>query len=191
MTARVCDFDGCGRPHQAKGYCSAHRQQLQRGVPLGPVKTSRPAGSTLVRDAEGNKLCVHCFQWKPESEYHAGTNRALDGLKVWCKSCTLAYGREHASWVVMKRQFGITKEQYEGIVARQGGRCAIEACGTEKPGGKGRWHVDHDHACCPGRTSCGKCVRGLLCARCNLGLGYFQDDKEFLLSAAAYLEDHQ
>jgi hypothetical protein len=37
-------------------------------------------------------------------------------------------------------------------------------------------HVDHDHACCPGPKSCGKCVRFLLCDKCNVGLGSFSDD---------------
>jgi hypothetical protein len=27
--------------------------------------------------------------------------------------------------------------------------------------------VDHDHTCCPGEYTCGKCVRGLLCDDCN------------------------
>lgn len=51
---------------------------------------------------------------------------------------------------------------YEQRLADQEGKCAI--CGTDKPGGRGRWHLDHNK-----RT--GK-VRGLLCCNCNLKLGW-------------------
>jgi hypothetical protein len=49
-------------------------------------------------------------------------------------------------------------------------------------------HVDHDHSCCPGAMTCGNCVRGLLCPRCNFGIGYFKDDLELLESAVSYLK---
>jgi hypothetical protein len=54
--------------------------------------------------------------------------------------------------------------------------------------GNGGFHVDHDHACCPGTRSCGKCIRGMLCNRCNTGLGMFLDDPNRLRHAASYLE---
>lgn len=47
--------------------------------------------------------------------------------------------------------------------------------------------VDHDHKCCPGKTSCGKCVRGLLCGNCNTILGRQRDDAEVFLRMAEYL----
>jgi hypothetical protein len=47
--------------------------------------------------------------------------------------------------------------------------------------------VDHDHACCPGAKSCGKCVRSLLCASCNKGIAMFADEPQRLDAAAAYL----
>jgi hypothetical protein len=48
--------------------------------------------------------------------------------------------------------------------------------------------VDHDHKCCPGKRSCGKCIRGLIHWRCNMVLGYVKDEPALLRSALAYLE---
>jgi hypothetical protein len=48
--------------------------------------------------------------------------------------------------------------------------------------------VDHDHACCPGGSSCGKCVRGLLCSTCNSALGLLGEDTGTLHRAAGYLD---
>lgn len=52
-------------------------------------------------------------------------------------------------------------------------------------------HVDHDHACCSGekgKRTCGRCVRGLLCRFCNVGIGMLKDDPAVALAAALYLE---
>ena len=86
-------------------------------------------------------------------------------------------------------RMGLTVAEYNTLGVGQGWVCAI--CKGENPGGNGRWHIDHDHACCP-RTnawlkSCGECVRGLLCAPCNMGLGMFKDSLERLTAATAYL----
>lgn len=74
------------------------------------------------------------------------------------------------------RAFG-DPDIYEKCVARYGEQCAI--CHAEpKPG----MHlaVDHNHA--------DDQIRGLLCNRCNTGLGYFRDEPERLRAAAAYLD---
>jgi hypothetical protein len=51
--------------------------------------------------------------------------------------------------------------------------------------------VDHDRSCCPGKRSCGKCVRGLIHWGCNMVLGYAQDDARILRCAADYVERHR
>lgn len=47
--------------------------------------------------------------------------------------------------------------------------------------------VDHDHGCCPGDKSCGRCVRGLICMCCNAALGMLRDDLAAAESLAEYL----
>ena len=69
---------------------------------------------------------------------------------------------------------------YSALESRQGMQCAI--CHRTLP-----LVIDHDHACCPGKRSCGRCIRGLLCDLCNRGLGMFKDDPIRLRAAAEYL----
>jgi hypothetical protein len=61
------------------------------------------------------------------------------------------------------------------------------ACNERVPDDR-RLDIDHDHACCPGTVSCGKCVRGTLCASCNLSLGWSRD-KPKDPKLIAYLEN--
>jgi hypothetical protein len=62
----------------------------------------------------------------------------------------------------LKREYGLTLDQYQQMVSSQSGRCAI--CSTDKPGWRWpEWHIDHCHA--SGR------IRGLLCHACNRNLG--------------------
>jgi hypothetical protein len=63
-----------------------------------------------------------------------------------------------------------------------------EICETETSPNKGGFHIDHDHSCCPNKKSCGKCVRGLLCQKCNSVIGFANDDPEILKAAISYLE---
>lgn len=81
--------------------------------------------------------------------------------------------------------YNLTPAERAEILLAQGGRCAIcrRATGATK-----RLSVDHDHACCNKPTSCGRCVRGLLCGTCNKMLGHGRDDPEFFRRAALYLE---
>jgi hypothetical protein len=80
--------------------------------------------------------------------------------------------------------FGLTPEDYDLMLKNQDGVCAI--C-LQAPPDDRRLAVDHDHNCCPGKRGCSKCIRGLLCTRCNVGLGYFNDNLAALQAAVTYL----
>jgi len=75
----------------------------------------------------------------------------------------------------LRETYDITLEDYDALLRRQHGRCAI--CGRIPQ--KMRLAVDHDH------ETGG--VRGLLCQRCNTGIGHLGDDPERCDRAAAYL----
>ncbi len=81
----------------------------------------------------------------------------------------------------LKVRYGLTEKQFAALLATQGGKCKI----CRKVATK--WNVDHDHACCAGRNTCGNCIRGILCSGCNSGLGYFGDSVDVLRSAISYL----
>ena len=79
----------------------------------------------------------------------------------------------------LSRLYGLSVEAYNALLKDQGNVCRI--CGTDSPGrNHANWSVDHDHL--TGR------VRGLLCHRCNVGVGHFDDDPSRLRRAADYLE---
>jgi len=80
--------------------------------------------------------------------------------------------------------FSIDRPTYDRLKEHQGGVCAI--CRVAKGVSK-NLAVDHDHACCIGPTSCGRCVRGLLCSTCNDILAHFRDNPVALERAADYL----
>lgn len=71
--------------------------------------------------------------------------------------------------------YGITVEQFKSMLDEQGNVCKI--CRNECT--RGRLSVDHDHTT--------GTVRGLLCRKCNLGLGNFQDNVQYLSRAMEYL----
>ena len=151
----------------------------------GPGKLVRP-----LADIEGDepiRRCSACGLVKTLTEfYETRTART-------CKRCQSS---QAAQWnsdnpdryraAHLQRTFKMTPEQYEQRLAKQGGVCAM--CG--EPPGERLLVIDHDHACCPGRNSCGDCVRGLICHRCNVVVGQANDDVPLLRKAIRYLEDY-
>ena len=131
------------------------------------------------------QACNKCGEVKPLVDF-AIDSRAVLGVAGDCKDC------KNKANAVQKRAKGpfakhnMTLEQYEAMLESQGGGCAFNP--SHPPRDTGYYCVDHDHACCPGDTSCGKCIRGLLCSKCNSMLGLGDDDPATLRAGADYLE---
>jgi hypothetical protein len=88
----------------------------------------------------------------------------------------------HLRKSALKKNFGLSLEDYDAMLESQGGCCAI--CDATKPGANRKhFAVDHDHAT--------GAVRGLLCNNCNYALGLLRDDPALFLSAERYLQKHR
>lgn len=175
----ACLFAGCryNDAPDGEGYCYHHWRQLQNGQTLAPLAWKSNRGrAVLDRDELGNKLCTACREWKPTTDF-SKASASRDGLNYLCRRCQ-ASNR-------MKAKYGIDLDHYEALLDSQGGRCGL--CRRPAPDGQKRLAVDHNHKCCPGEASCGKCIRGLLCPTCNQGLGLFQENGAIIMRAARYV----
>lgn len=152
--------------------------------------------ATKLIDDVVHKVCIECGEWKPQTLDNFYYRLKLGKYDEWnarCRPCLSTHGkakREERGWFAdrrtrLKRQYNLELSQYLNILILQNGVCKI--CKRTDPSDKAL-AVDHDHDCCPGRTSCGKCVRGLLCGPCNKMLGYLNDDVQRLNDAKRYLE---
>lgn len=189
---RVCEYPGCGRPHRARGHCMGHYKLWMLGEELRPLRGAAPdplcSISGCGRPTQIAGLCRTHWTRKQAGdtrieivEHQAYGN--VGCLFPDCEERAYSYGlcRRHQ---VIKARFSFTDEQV--IAVFTDARCAI--CGVTESGDGTRLAIDHDHSCCAGNFSCGKCFRGLLCRSCNQGLGFFRDNAELLEKAREYLK---
>lgn len=192
-TGKTCTRCGVFQPltdfapsrHGVLGRASHCKACKRRQYALDAAKRRTPAPTVAVL-----MVCGTCGVEKPSSEFYWRPDAAC--YRKNCKTCHLIQNkvawhakpqdrlsRADRQWRHgLRDRFGLTPEEYHALVGKQGGGCAI--CGaTTDPDGR-RLAVDHDH-----QTGA---VRGVLCGRCNKGLGQFQDDPERLARAINYLE---
>ena len=120
------------------------------------------------------KTCSNCGKSKSLQDFHVSA-KSSDGKASWCKHCALSIPRDRSNrvrrnsyeqkrkWQLMSR-YKMTPEDVEKLCTEQKNACAIcLTCFSET----GNFHVDHCH-------NTGE-VRGLLCHRCNIRLGGWDD----------------
>lgn len=93
----------------------------------------------------------------------------------------------------LKKLYGLSLEDWDEMVIRQAGRCGNPGCNVQMTKAK-EPHVDHAHV--PNYRKLPQhekkmLVRGLLCGRCNTGIGQFDDDEKKLAGAIQYLTQHK
>ena len=128
----------------------------------------------------GKYLCHSCACVKDVKEFSINPS-AKRGHDITCKACRNEKRRgtrQEEGHKTRMKKYGLTPEDYENMLKEQHYSCAI--CHTHISKLKVRLHVDHCH-------TTGK-VRGLLCVKCNQGIGMFNDDAELLDRAMDYLE---
>lgn len=162
--------------------------------------------SKIVKQIEF-KFCISCKQDKQIDDFYAHKGYFLSR----CKKCHCLYTKQYqknnpekaSKWrkstkeklkksgrlkpktqekmreYNLKTRFNITNKDYEIILESQGGSCAICKSVNSNSSRSKKLAVDHCHK--TGR------VRGILCFKCNSGLGNFNDNVNFLSTAISYL----
>ena len=192
------EFHWTKKPVQRSPYCkkcdNARKTKQLRKKSLDSGKTQKTL--TLVAKElrlKGLKFCPMCKETKNLSSFYTSglSNR---GYASHCIICANQIGKNRHKLLpeekkdyykrnkrttrnaILKREFGITIEDYEALFKSQNGLCAI--CGELET--RKALAVDHNH-----KT---KIIRGLLCGRCNPAVGYLKDDPNLARKLAEYLE---
>lgn len=95
---------------------------------------------------------------------------------------------QHYKNIRMRKKHGMSIIQREERLDAQERKClACKQHISFQDDGSPMAQVDHDHACCAGAEGCEKCVRGIVCMRCNTVLGMIDDNVGILHALEAYL----
>ncbi len=139
-------------------------------------------------------FCKDCKEDKDKSEFYPDKTNSTTGIRTYCKKCTNIRSKKFRAnnlaaskrWVrksKLKLKFGISPEAAEKLIdATINGVCEICAK-HEYHNNKQALSIDHDHAT-------GK-IRGVLCHRCNLFVGFCNEDIALLEAAIVYLKKYK
>jgi hypothetical protein len=143
------------------------------------MRARRPASGVGTGGRNAEK--THCPKNHEYTEENTSWQKAptTKGYRRVCRTCAKMNGA-----LQNLKRYSMTPEKLQEMMEAQRNKCLI----CPRTFAEFVPHIDHDHTCCPGGSSCGKCIRGLLCVDCNRGLGSFRDDPDLLRAAAVYLD---
>jgi hypothetical protein len=163
MSVKVCGKCGNARDLACYNKDARYRDGFYpRCKQCRRVETRRRLG---IADQGQTRICRWCDK----------TFDLAEGRQYYCSPPCAAIGKR--LWNI-ERLYGLTREQYKALYARQGRKCAI--CKRPERSARNKLlAVDHCH-------ETGQ-VRGLLCTHCNRAIGLLQDDPKVVKSAAEYI----
>jgi hypothetical protein len=190
----VCSVEWCTGLAHGDGLCSTHYRQIRAAGALAPwreiegkrIRPCEDCGVDVESKYGRGRYCLACKRRKAAAkaaaQFAANPERVRQrgresSARMRADPERRARKQQVARTRRLQRDYGLTEQQYDALVEEQLGFCAI--C-HQLPGVRG-FVVDHNH-------ETGE-VRGLLCDRCNTGLGLFRDLPDNLRRATAYLEE--
>lgn len=190
---KICVYETCDRELSCiNKYCLAHYKQFTRTGQLWPLGTRKP----------GQKVIKFCDTTGCDREFYAlgkcvshwarirdgyDPEAPIKGQVGFWRPCAVPDCEREASYRFKTcfqhrdraRRYGMS----ENLLIEFWGNGECEACSS-----KVNLAIHHDHGCCPGIRSCGKCVVALLCAMCNRAAGMLNDDPEKLRRLADVID---
>lgn len=159
-------------PDGKRAQCKAcHRLQVTSYRDSDPARTRKRAKAYYRK----NKVALNAYS----RSYREDNRESIkEQKKGYFRDNKTAF-RERA----LRQKYGMTLDDYDGMLAEQGGCCAI--CGADNSRTKNSEYFAVDHCHKTGK------VRALLCHPCNGGIGLLQDDPAVLEAAIAYLRSHE
>lgn len=118
-----------------------------------------------------NKTCKACKKnFSVENFFKSKATK--DGYGIYCKIC-----QKRRNLIY---RYNISENDFN-LMAKNG----CEVCGSFES-----LVIDHNHNCCQSANSCGKCVRGVLCSKCNMAEGLLGSDIKKIKSLLEYVAKH-
>ena len=143
-----------------KSYRADHPEYVAKALARGKVYTAMHRENIKVRH---KAYCIsHQEESRAKSAAHGKIYRATH--------------KEHLRWLDKKLRYGLSRADFDTLLEKQGGACAV--CKKADWNGRGPM-VDHNH-------ETGK-VRGLLCVKCNVSVGMVNDDPKIAQALTDYL----
>jgi Recombination endonuclease VII len=184
MPKATCSDPGCRRQSFARGLCQRHYGIAYRSGTLPPKQPKQLIlGEHSLTNVDRDARTADCSICGPQVPIRVRVRTGGGGIECMIKRVESRRqwnrshrrpARQHSDRKYKRyKKYKLTQDDYDRMVAEQQGCCAI--CHSKPP----VLAIDHDH-----ETGA---VRGLLCHKCNIGIGFLRDDIDLLYSAIQYL----